>query len=88
MDIILKSKELLVKEIIIKTKAKLFKDIEVGHSLLLTVEVKPAGQGANGTYATYIKCTNLTTGKWIYKSFNELPRLLNYFKLEEINKNK
>ena len=87
MDIILKSKELLVKEIITKTKARLFKDIEIGHSLLLTVEVEPAGQGANGTYATYIKCTNLTTGEWIYRSFNELPRLLRYLKLEELNKN-
>lgn len=87
MDIILKSKELLVKEIITKTKARLFKDIEIGHSLLLTVEVKPAGNGANGSHAKYIKCTNLTTGEWVYKSFNELPRLLRNFKLGEINKN-
>ena len=84
MDIILKSKELLVKEIIIKTKAKLFKDIKVGHKLLLTVDIEPAGQGSNGTYAKYIKCTNLTTGEWIYKSFNKLPRLLSNFKFKEL----
>ena len=35
MDIILKSKELLVKEIITRTKAKLFKDIEIGHKFII-----------------------------------------------------
>ena len=83
-EIILKSNTLIVEEIKRKTSAKMFKDIEVGDMISLSVDVDYAGSNRGMTYATYIKCTNLSKKDAAYKSFNEMPRFLNMFKLKEI----
>ena len=83
-EIILKSNTLIVEEIIRKTSAKMFKDIEVGDKLRLSVDVDYAGSYIGMTYATYIKCTNISKNDAAYKSFNEMPRFLNMFKLKEV----
>ena len=84
LEIVLKSNVLIVEGIERKTSAKMFKDIEVGDKLLLSVDVDYAGSNRGSTYATYIKCANLSKNDVAYKSFNEMPRFLNMFKLKEV----
>ena len=84
IEIVLKSNVLIVEGIKRKTSAKMFKDIEVGDRLLLSVDVDYAGSNRGSTYATYIKCANLSKNDVAYKSFNEMPRFLNMFKLKEV----
>lgn len=81
-EIVLKSNTLIVEEIKRKTSAKMFKDIEVGDKLSLSVDVDYAGSNRGMTYATYIKCVNLSKNDVAYKSFNEMPRFLNMFELK------
>ena len=83
-EIILKSNTLIVEEIVKKTSAKMFKDIEVGDKLSLSVSVEYAGSNRGNTYATHIKCTNLSKNDVAYKYFNQMPRLLNMFELKEV----
>ena len=83
-EIILKSNTLIVEEIIRKTSANMFKDIEVGDKLSLSVSVEYAGSNRGSTYATYIKCTNLSKNDVAYKSFNQMPTFLDFFKLKEV----
>jgi len=84
VEIVLKSNTLIVEEIKRKTSAKMFKDIEVGDRISLSVDVDYAGSNRGMTYATYIKCTSLSKKDVAYKSFNEMPRFLNMFKLKEV----
>ena len=81
-EIVLKSNTLIVEGIKRKTSAKMFKDIEVGDKLSLSVDVDYAGSNRRITYATYIKCTNLSKNDVAYKLFNEMPRFINMFKLK------
>lgn len=85
--ITLKSEPLVVEEIKRKTTAKLFKDLKVGDSIALSVQVKHAGSNRGIAYATYIKTTNLSTGETIGNSFNQLPQLLDVFKFKDIEEN-
>lgn len=86
MPIILKSPILEMKKIKKSTKAKVFKDLEVGSKIRLTIPVQRAGSN-RGTYASYIRVENLETREYTEKSFNQLPRFLNYFELEPIRIN-
>jgi len=80
MKITMSSKEYIVSDILKKTKAQMFEDIEVGDSLMFSVPIDYAG-GNRGTYATYIECCNVSKGNVTHKSFNELPQILSYFVL-------
>lgn len=82
-DIILRSKVLQVAKVESKTQAKLFKDLAVGDKIQLSVPVKYAGSNRGRTYASYIKVENIGTGEKVYRSFNQLPMLLNNFKFIE-----
>ena len=85
LEIVLKSNVLIVEGIKRKTSAKMFKNIEIGDKLRLSADVDYAGSNGGGsTYATYIKCDNLSKNDVAYKSFNEMPRFLNMFKLKEL----
>lgn len=79
-DIVLKSEELEIVEIVSKTRAKLFKDLDVGDKINLSIKVDYAGSNRGSTYASYITCKS--NGKIVYKTFNELPRLLSFFKFK------
>lgn len=81
MDIILKSKKLLILDIKRKTKAKMFCDVKVGDILQLSVPV--ACVGIN--YAVHIKIKNLNSGQVAYKTFNQITPLLNCFEIREID---
>lgn len=79
--IILESRILKVSKINKKTKAKMFENLKVGDQIQFSVPIKEAGRN-KGTYATYIKATNLGTGETAYNSFNQLPTLLDIFEFE------
>jgi hypothetical protein len=82
--ITLKSNVLKVAKINKSTTAEVFKDLKVGDRILLSIPVTYAGTNTNrGTYASYIKVENLETGQVTYKSFNQLPRFLDYFKFTQ-----
>lgn len=84
MSIIMKSAKYRVMNILKKTNAKMFKDIEAGDILQFSVPLGYAGTGTGGTYAVDIKVENLSKpGSVTYKTFNQLPTVLGSFNLEE-----
>ena len=84
MNIVLRSGPLVVKTVLKKTTAKLFKDLKVGNRIELFVRLEAAGSRRGRTYSTYIKVMNLDTEEVVSKSFNELPKLLDNFELQEL----
>lgn len=76
--IILTSKILTIIEIKKETKAYMFKDLNIGDSIQLSIPVKKAGSNRS-TYASYIKIENVRTGGFTHKSFNEIEKILNNF---------
>lgn len=85
MKIVMRSSKYEVFNIIKKTNAKIFKDIEVGDILQFSVPLEYAGTGSGGTYAVDIRVENISKpGNIAYKTFNQLPSLLRHFELEEI----
>jgi len=84
MNIILRSNTLVVKDVIKKTSAKMFKDLNIGDKIELSVPVKYAGHNRGTTYSTYIRTINLNTGESVLNSFNQLPKLLGCFELQEM----
>jgi hypothetical protein len=82
MDIILKSDPLSIIKVKRKTTAKLFKDLKVGDSIMLSVPVKHAGSNRGITYSTYIKTINLANNEVTLNSFNQLPQLLDVFEFK------
>lgn len=84
MSIVLKSKLLTVAKINHKTKARLFKDLEVGDKIELSIPLRYVGHNRGTTYATYIKTTSLKDGFTTLNSFNQLPKLLECFEFEEL----
>jgi len=86
MDIILESNILMVKNIKKKTKAKLFKDLEVGDLIKLSIPVKAPGVSLSNdcTYASYITVKNLKNDNTTNKSFNEIVKFLRCFEFEKI----
>ena len=83
-EIILKSNTLIVEEIIQKTSAKMFKDIEVGDKLSLSVSFEYAGSNGGFYLCNLYKVTNLSKNDAAYKSFNQMPTFLDFFKLKEV----
>jgi hypothetical protein len=82
-SIILASETLVVTKINRRTKAKMFEHLKVGDLIEFSVPIKKAGRN-RGTYATYIKATNIKTGETIHSSFNQMPTILNAFEFEPI----
>lgn len=83
MDIILKSEVMVVSDIKIKTKAKMFCDIKPGDKLQLSVPVEYAGSSRGRSYAIDIKVENLSNGQVTYKTFNQITSLLSCFELRK-----
>jgi hypothetical protein len=81
MDIILKSDTITIIKINKKSKAKMFESLKVGDKIEFSVPVKAVGRNG-GTYATYIKVTNIKTGESTSGSFNQLPVILKAFEFE------
>jgi len=79
--IILKSSVQIVTKINRKTKAKLFKDLNVGDKIEFSVLIKRAGSN-RGTYATYIEIRNIDTDEYTFSSFNQLPSILDTFEFK------
>lgn len=82
----LKSNILQVKEIIKPTKAEMFSNLDVGNRIRLSINIDHAGtlHSSSGTRASYILATNLKTGEFTRKSFNQMPKFLEKFKFKII----
>lgn len=84
-EIIMKSKKIRIIKINRKTKAQMFKNLKEGNLILFELSLKRSGRSYDtGTYASYIKITNLETNEFTYKSSNELSHILDAFELEEV----
>ncbi|WP_250482641.1 hypothetical protein, partial [Caballeronia sp. GACF5] len=75
-NILLKSELLTVTKIKSPTSAKLFKNLEVGDVIHMSIEVEYLGTNRGQPYAPYIKITNYFSGETTNKSFNELSLIL------------
>jgi predicted DNA-binding ArsR family transcriptional regulator len=82
-DIILSSGRLIVKDILRKSSARMFKNLKVGDIIEISVPVKHAGTRRGKTYSTYIRTVNVTTGENTHNSFNQLPKILDAFVLDK-----
>lgn len=83
--IILKSKPQIVVQITGKTKAKMFGNLKVGDKVQFSIPIKFAGSNRGRTYASYVKCINLSTDEYTEMSFNQLPNILENFELSNEN---
>lgn len=84
-NIIMKSKKVKIIKINRKTKAQMFKNLKENDLIIFELSIKRSGRNYDtGTYASYIKITNLETNEYTYKSSNELSNILNAFELEEV----
>lgn len=84
-QIIMKSKKIKVVKVKRKTKAQMFKNLKENDVITFELSIKRAGRSCDtGTYASYIKITNLGTNEYTHKSSNELSNILNAFELEEV----
>lgn len=81
MPILLKSNTYQVIGIQSKTTSKFFKNLKIGSLLKFEVELKHAGSGDHGTYATCITVTNVDTKETVQKTFNQLSNILNKYEL-------
>ena len=85
--ILLESEVFEIKSIKKQTQAKMFKDMIVGDKVQFSIEIKESGFSmSGGRRASYIRCTNLNTYQSVYKSFNELPKIIKCFELVKFNK--
>lgn len=65
----------------------MFKDLEVGHKIQMSIPVKRVGtrnSNCGATYAPHIQIKNLENDKTVKKSFNQLPKRLEHFEFEEV----
>ena len=84
MAIMMKSNVYVVTEIKKSTTAYVFKNIELGDEVQMSIPVERVGHGSRGrTYAPEIKFVNLTKGEETTLTFNELPNRLENFELAE-----
>lgn len=67
-----------------KCRSSAFVGLKVGDKMEFSCELRPAGQGGRGTYATYVKCRNLQNETVSYLSFNQMYNPLNAFDWEEV----
>ncbi len=81
------SNTFIVKEIIKKSQAKMFKNLNVGDSVEFRLDIKHIGTGSKGrTYASGIKIINVKSNELTIKTLNELPKILENFKFESEEK--
>lgn len=81
----MKSKKIKVVKINRKTKAQMFKNLKENDLITFELSIKRSGRNYDtGTYASYIKITNMRTNEYTYKSSNELSNILDAFDLEEV----
>jgi len=74
-----------ITKVLKRTKAKLFKDVEVGDALNFSVPIEAAGMSQRGTHASYITVTlvpPLADNSSTYLSFNQIGRYLDMFEYE------
>jgi len=82
--IVLTSGTMEVTRVNRKVTAKMFKNLKVGSQVEISVSLKHAGSNRGQTYSTYIKVKDVWSGEAAFKSFNELPKLLDAFDLVEV----
>lgn len=68
-----------------KSSSLCFKNLQVGDVIEFSVPISYAGYSRNGTCATYIVCHNNRTNVESQLSFNQIEKVLECCKLEEIN---
>lgn len=74
----------ICKTIYEKTNRAVFKELMPGDIIEFSTELKRAGIGSHGTYATYIRCFNPKTNNESSFSFNQIANILECFEFEEI----
>lgn len=84
MSILMQSSVYEVVKIKKRSGAKMFKDLQVGNTIRFSVPVAYAGSNRGRTYTTGIKVECLETGAVTYKTFNQLPPVLENFELVEV----
>ena len=84
MKITMKSPKYRVINVLKQTKAKIFTDIKVGDIIQFSTPIEYAGSNRGNTYAVDVKIENLNNKDVSYKTFNQLPKLLEHFNLEEV----
>ena len=63
----------------------MFKNLKENDLITFELSIKRSGRNYDtGTYASYIKITNMRTNEYTYKSSNELSNILDAFDLEEV----
>lgn len=69
-----------------KTKAEMFKNVQVGDVINFSVALASVGsrRGRKSSYAVNICCVNERTGERCFKTFNEVGRIIDLFSFEEI----
>lgn len=79
VDLTLRSEKVRVTKILKKTQARMFKNIEVGDVIQLSIGAERVGRGSRGsTLAADVRVDNLTKGQHTYKTFNTLGVLDNF----------
>ena len=73
-----------IRKILKKTKAKMFKNIEVNDVLVLSVEAETAGASRGRSFASYIEVLNVSKCEAGYVSFNDIEKRLAPFELKII----
>lgn len=81
----MKSPKYRVIRILKKTKAEMFGEIEAGDIIQFSVPIERAGSNRGSTYSTNIRVRNISKSadQLAFKTFNQLPSLIEYFELEE-----
>lgn len=77
----LTSKVYTVNSISKGTKAKMFKDIEVGDKIRLTTKLHLKREFDSPNYSVYLQVTNITKKDSAAKSFYDVKKYLNLFGL-------
>lgn len=77
-DLTMRSNKVEIIKIVKKTQAEMFKDIEVGDVIQLSVLPKSVGGSRGRTYAVDVRIDNLTKNAYTYKTFNTLGMLDNF----------
>lgn len=73
-----------VTEIYRKSTNEVFKNLQIGDEILFSTSLAASGRNGNRTYAKYVYCTNIRTGKDACLSFNQLEHVLECCKLKQI----
>lgn len=82
--IVMKSNRYLITKILKKTGRELFKNLNVGDSLIFSLPVRPTGIGRSA-YVAYITVTHVETGNTTLMSPNQSSILQNFELSEQVN---